>query len=90
MARSLLDPAPSPSELAGRAEEERRLQEALERLEEVDREVLVLRYFEQLSNEETAQVLGLTPSGAKQRHVQAMRRIRVALGPLIRAEQEGT
>lgn len=88
MALALLDPAPSPSEVVARAEEHGRLQEALDRLDENDREVLVLRYFEQLSNEEAAQVLGLTPSGAKQRHLQAMRRIKVALGPLIRGWQE--
>ena len=87
MAQALLDPAPSPSEIAVHAEEQQRLQEALERLDEADREILVLRHFEQLSNEEAAHVLGLTPSGAKQRHLQAMRRIKAALGPLIRLSE---
>jgi RNA polymerase sigma-70 factor (ECF subfamily) len=84
MARALLDPGPTPSEVAVQAEEGQHLKEALDRLDEADREILVLRYFERLSNEEAAQVLGLTPSGAKQRLLQAMRRIKNVLGPLIR------
>lgn len=82
LAEALLDPASSPSEIAARAEEQQRLQEALEKLDETDREILVLRYFELLSNDETAQVLGLSPSGAKKRHLRALSHLKAALGPL--------
>jgi RNA polymerase sigma-70 factor (ECF subfamily) len=89
MALALLDPGPSPSEAAVQTEDQRRLQAALDRLDESDREILVLRYFEQLSNEEAAHVLGLTASGSRQRHLQAMRRLKSALGPLLRDWESG-
>jgi RNA polymerase sigma-70 factor (ECF subfamily) len=82
LAEALLDPASSPSDVVARAEEQQRLQEALESLDEGDREVLVLRYFELLTNEETAEVLGLSHSGAKKRHLRALGRLKAALGPL--------
>ena len=43
-----------------------RLQEALNGMDPIDREVLALRHFEQLSNAETAQVLGLEQDGRQQ------------------------
>jgi RNA polymerase sigma-70 factor (ECF subfamily) len=49
-----------------------RVREALERLEEVDREVLALRYFERLSVEETALALGLSESGVLKRQLRAL------------------
>ena len=55
-----------------RAEAKIRLQEALNSMDPVDREVLSLRHFEQLSLTETAQVLGLTESGASRRHLRAV------------------
>lgn len=79
LARTLVDPAPSPSQQAARAEVQDRLEQALAGLEELDREVLALRHFEELSNEEAATVLGLTPSGVKKRHVRALRRLRAFL-----------
>lgn len=82
MAEALLDPASSPSEMAAHEEEQRHLQAALEKLDETDREVLVLRYFELLTNEEAAQVLGLTPSGAKKRHSRALTHLKHTLGHL--------
>ena len=42
------------------AERRRTLRDALDGLASIDREVLALRHFEELSNSETAQVLGLT------------------------------
>ena len=50
--------------------------EALQRLSPKDREVLVLRYLEQLSTEETAAVLGLRESAVKMRHLRALERMR--------------
>ena len=41
-----------------------------------DREVLALRYFEQLSIEETALLLNLTPSGVSKRQLRALGRLR--------------
>ena len=41
----------------------------------LDREVLVLRHFEMLSNEETARELQIKPSAASNRHIRALRRL---------------
>jgi len=54
----------------------RRFQVALEELPSTDREVIVLRHFEQLSNQEVAAVLGLTEPAAGMRHLRALRRLR--------------
>ncbi len=51
-------------------------------MDEVDREVLVLRYFERLSNEETARALGLSVSGARKRHVRTLVQLRKDLAEL--------
>jgi RNA polymerase sigma-70 factor (ECF subfamily) len=79
LAGALVDPGPTPTKSLTRLEALERVSAALERMDEADREVLVLRYFEGLSNEESAAVLGLTPSGAKKRHVRALTRLRSAL-----------
>src|SRR5262249_5179573 len=62
----------SPSEHVLRQERRQRLQEALARLGERDREVLVLRYLEQLSTKETAAVLGISDGAVKLRHLRAL------------------
>ena len=59
-----------------RAELRLRLQEALNGMDLIDREVLVLRHFEELSNGETAAVLGLQPAAASNRYVRALKRLR--------------
>ncbi len=59
-----------------------RVQDALNRMEEIDREVLVLRHFEDLSNSETARVLDLSKSAASNRYIRALRRMKKAMdGP---------
>ncbi len=70
-----------PSEAAIRAEEKRRLQDALDLMDPIDREVLVLRHFEQLSNGECARVLGLRESAATKRYLRALRRLKEILSP---------
>lgn len=76
----------SPSRAAHRAEIHRAIHEALEDLEETDREILVLRHFEQLSIEQTAQSLNMSKSGASKRHVRAMRELRRRLQPFLDAQ----
>ena len=56
-----------------------RLQDALEKLGEDDREVILLRHGEQLSNQEVAAVLGLTEPAASMRYLRAVRRLKAAL-----------
>ena len=66
----------SPSQAAVRTERVRELQAALDDLSELDREVLALRHFEELSNEETAEELGILPKAASTRYFRAIRRLK--------------
>jgi RNA polymerase sigma-70 factor (ECF subfamily) len=60
-----------------------RVRAALAALATADREILILRHLEQLSFAESAAVLGITETAAKQRHVRALRRIRRLLDDAI-------
>jgi RNA polymerase sigma-70 factor (ECF subfamily) len=80
LAAQLLGRLTSASQAAVRAETQVRVQEALNGLEPIDREVLTLRHFEMLSNEEAAAVLGLKKSAASNRYIRALRRLKEALG----------
>jgi RNA polymerase sigma-70 factor (ECF subfamily) len=64
----------------------RRVQEALARLDDIDREVVQLRAFEGLENEEVAQVLGLEPGTASKRYGRALLRLRQALAETSSSE----
>ena len=48
-------------------------------MDHLDREVLALRHFEQLSNNEVAEVLGIGKSAASKRHLRALERLKEAL-----------
>ena len=52
------------------------MQEALNGMDPHDREVLILRHFEDLSNAEAAQVLGIKPSAAVKRYDGALKRLK--------------
>ena len=62
------------------AEVQGKLQRALDDMEEKDREVIALRHFEELSTEETAEILNLTRSGVLKRYTRALRKLRDAIG----------
>jgi RNA polymerase sigma-70 factor (ECF subfamily) len=79
LASQLIGREPNPSDAAREVEQRRWLQEALDRMNPLDREVLTLRHFEQLTSAETALVLGLTLSAAKKRHVRALARLKEIL-----------
>jgi RNA polymerase sigma-70 factor (ECF subfamily) len=79
LAARLLGHDPRPSEAAVRAELKVRLQEALNRMDPLDREVLALRHFEQLSWAETAQTMGITEGAASKRYVRALERLKAIL-----------
>ena len=82
LAAQLIGQRTSPSQAAARAELKIRLQEALNRMDELDREVLALRHFEHLSNAETARVLGISETAACNRYVRALERLkRILTGP---------
>jgi RNA polymerase sigma-70 factor (ECF subfamily) len=69
----------TPAAAATHRELELRFQAAIETLDELDREVILMRHFEQLSNSETAQSLALSDAAAGMRYLRAMRRLRVLL-----------
>ncbi len=78
----LVDSGTSPSKAAARVEVRQQLQEALDGMDEIDREVLVLRHFEQLSPEETATVLEIEEKAAGMRYLRAIKRLREVLDKL--------
>jgi RNA polymerase sigma-70 factor (ECF subfamily) len=82
IAAGLLGSLTRPSEEAIRLELKLRLQDALNAMDPLDREVLALRHFEHLSPVETAQVLGIKEKAAGMRYVRALRRLKEFLSSL--------
>jgi RNA polymerase sigma-70 factor (ECF subfamily) len=82
LAAQLLGHLTRPSEAAIRAEMKIRLQDALNSLEPLDREVLALRHFEHLSHAETAQTLGIQESAASKRYLRALKKLKEILTSL--------
>src|SRR6516165_7569852 len=76
LAEQLLGKLTTASQAAMRVELKLRVQEALNSMDPHDREMLILRHFEELSNAETAQVLGIKSSAAVQRYVRALKRLK--------------
>jgi RNA polymerase sigma-70 factor (ECF subfamily) len=76
LAEHLLGKLTTASRAAMRVELKLRVQEALNSMDPHDREVLILRHFEELSNAETAQVLGIKASAAVNRYVRALKRLK--------------
>jgi RNA polymerase sigma-70 factor (ECF subfamily) len=79
LAAQLLGKLTSPVDAALRAERQAILHDALERIGEVDREVIALRHFEELTNQEAAEVLGLHKDAASKRYLRAMKRLKDVL-----------
>lgn len=79
LAAQLMGAFTSPSQAAVKAELRLQVQDALNRMDPLDREVLALRHFEQLSTAEAAEVLGLSKAGAGHRYVKAVKNLRALL-----------
>src|SRR5713226_2078850 len=79
LAAQLLGRYTSVTQAVQRAEMQLILQEAVNALDPIDREILALRHFEELSNDETAQVLDIKASAASNRHIRALKRLRDVL-----------
>ena len=76
LAEQLMGQLTSPSQSAMKTEMRLRLQEVLDCMDEIDREVIALRHFEQLDSQEVADVLEMSKSGASSRYIRAMQRLR--------------
>jgi RNA polymerase sigma-70 factor (ECF subfamily) len=79
LAARLLGHLTQPSAAAVRAERKIRIQTALNSMDDLDREILALRHFEQLSNGEAAQALGLSKSTASKRYLRALQKLKEIL-----------
>jgi RNA polymerase sigma-70 factor, ECF subfamily len=79
MAGQLVGHMTSPSQAAIRHELQDRLRLALDEMDPIDREVLALRHFEELENQEVAQVLGISKDAASKRHLRALKRLKEIL-----------
>src|SRR5262245_9564901 len=79
LAAQLLGTMTSPSQQAIKAETRIYVQEALNGMDPIDREVLALKHFEQLSMSEIAAVLGPSKAGAGSRYLRAIKRLKEIL-----------
>src|SRR5262245_38250396 len=82
LACQLIGRLTSASQAAIRAELQTKLQVVLNGMDPLDREVLALRHFEELSNAETAAVLGIQKAAASNRYIRALRRLKDLLDAL--------
>ncbi len=83
LAAQLLGRLTSPSRALMRAEIQIKIQDALNAMDPIDHEILALRHFEELTNTETAAVLGLHKAAASNRYVRALRRLKETLAPIL-------
>ena len=79
LARILVGKEASPSQAAQRTERRVRLEEALNRMSLIDREMLLLRHFEELTNHEAAEVLEISRTAAHNRYIRALKHLRELL-----------
>ena len=79
LAAQLLGRYTSVSKAAMRAEMQVKLQEAINSMDEIDREIIALRHFEELSNSDAAELLGLSKSAASNRYIRALARLQSVL-----------
>jgi RNA polymerase sigma-70 factor (ECF subfamily) len=82
IACQLLGRASTPDQASMRAELQLQLEEALNRMDVIDREVLVLRHFEELTNKETARTLGISKTAASNRYVRSLERLRAIMAEI--------
>jgi RNA polymerase sigma-70 factor (ECF subfamily) len=87
LAAQLLGKHTSPTQAVVRAERILRLQEALNTLDPVDREILSLRHFEDLTAAEAARALGIEESAAAKRYFRALKRLKEILATMPGGEE---
>jgi RNA polymerase sigma-70 factor (ECF subfamily) len=82
LAAQLMGRITTASQAAMRGERQLLLQQTLNRMDSIDREIIALRHFEELTNGEAAEVLGLSKSAANKRYVRALSRLQSVLEEL--------
>jgi len=88
LAARLVADLTSPSQAAMREEMLNELREAFDEMDPIDREVLALRHFEELSNNEVADILGLQKAAASNRYVRALSRLKSILSRMPSFREE--
>ena len=83
LAQALIANKTSPSQAVARRELLARVCEAIDGMSETDREILMLRHFEQLENGQVAEILGFTKAAASNRYTRALKRLRDILRSAI-------
>jgi len=86
----LRDPELTPAAAATQQEMARAVERSIAALGDQDAEIIIMRHYEQLSNQEIAQALGLTEPAASMRYLRAVRRLREMLGTGPGAEDRET
>ncbi len=79
LAVQLCDPALTPAAAATQREIASRVEASIQKMNDQDREIILMRHYEHLSNLEIAEVLGLNPPAASMRYLRAVRRLREML-----------
>ncbi len=76
LADHLIDSHTSPTRAAARAEAKVRVTAALEEMGEIDREIVMLRNFEQMNSAQAAEVLGIAHDAARKRYLRALKKLK--------------
>jgi RNA polymerase sigma-70 factor (ECF subfamily) len=76
LAGALCDPSLTPAAAATQREIAQQIEAAIDVLPSIDREILLMRHYEQMSNQDIAAVLELTEPAASMRYLRALRRLR--------------
>jgi RNA polymerase sigma-70 factor (ECF subfamily) len=82
LAAQLLGHATSATQAAARADMQIRLQDALNSMDPLDREILTLCHFEELSNADAALSLNLDPAETSKRYIRAIKRLKEILSSI--------
>ena len=76
LANQFRDKALTPAAAATQRELAQQIEAAVQMLRDNDREIILMRHYEQLNNQEIAQSLGLTEPAASMRYLRALKRLR--------------
>ena len=79
LAGQLSDPSKTPQQIAAQRELASHVEAAIQQLGDQDREIVIMRHYEHLSNLEIAAALQLNPPAASMRYLRAVRRLRQLL-----------
>ncbi|MEQ1830327.1 MAG: sigma-70 family RNA polymerase sigma factor [Pirellula sp.] len=88
LANQFCDRALTPAAAATQREIAQQIEAAVQKLRENDREIILMRHYEQLDNQEVAQTLGLTEPAASMRYLRALKRLREIIEQLPKLRQD--